>query len=525
MMKIHNLKQRLGHALLLIVAVVGAITLFTNLSFTGGPAKVSAAECVLTYDAPTKTLTVEPGDFPTDFKFKANVSTAETIVFVSESNSADKVIAPVNCQSLFANLTNLKHFKGLQNFDTKHVTNMDSMFLGCTKLEILNLNTFDTAKVTQMQYMFSQCSKLTSLNVRGFDTAEVLNMRNMFDGCVALRHLDLTAFETAKVTTMEGLFMDCSSLTTLDLSGFDTSSVESMQSMFEGTSNLSKLDLTAFNTENVWTMKYMFNQSGVSSLDLSSFNTAKVTTMFWMFCQCTNLKTLDLSSFNTSKVATTNGMTLMFGSTDALWKLTLGSAFTFVDPNQPGLGNPILDTVFNYNLKVNSTKWLHKTGGSDLSPIGDYEYVANEIVMNKALGTTDTYIWQGDLGDTTTKYVVQPSYTITIPATLSMSKDTPVATGAIELGAYPKLPYSAHTISVTESSTNHWVLTTPGGDNGPRYDLINDEPNGEILFTADGEQGAQVKNIYAQLQDSAHQFQYAGVYSDHINFTVQIVEE
>jgi len=46
-----------------------------------------------------------------------------------------------------------------------NVTNIRSMFHGCSSLEELNLSTFYTNNVTDMSCMFSGCSSLKELNL------------------------------------------------------------------------------------------------------------------------------------------------------------------------------------------------------------------------------------------------------------------------------------------------------------------------------------------------------------------------
>ncbi|MDR3190919.1 MAG: DUF285 domain-containing protein [Lactobacillaceae bacterium] len=423
-MKIHTLSQRLIRSLILVVTVVGAITLFTNLSFAGGPTVASAAESSLTYDSTTKTLTFGPGDFPTDYRDKVAANQAETIVFVTESKSSNKVIAPVDSSNLFQGLINLKQMKGMANFDTSNVKQMNQMFAGCTSLSKLDLSSFDTQNVEEMAFMFAACTKLIALDVSSFDTSAVEIMNEMFEACSSLQTLDLRTFEINDNKTFTGLFY----------------------------------------------------------------------------------------------------------GTSAMWKLTLGPKVDLRDFDI-ALANPIVDTVFNHNLKVNSTKWLHKIGGSDLNPTGDYEYTADEIKTAHTLGNTDTYVWQGDLGNTTVEYVVQPSYTITIPATITIPSATVAGTGNVTLSAYPKVPYEERFIhiSATSGGNNQWHLTTTGDATGAEYDFtaeggVNFKNGDDLVIEADVEAPATVKTNSASLTDNTHKFKYAGAYMDTVTFTIQTAD-
>ena len=73
----------------------------------------------------------------------------------------------------------------------------------------------DTQNVTDMCSMFNGCSGLTSLDLSPLNTKEVTTMRYMFDFCSGLTSLDLTPLDTQKVTDMGWMFNGCSSLTSL----------------------------------------------------------------------------------------------------------------------------------------------------------------------------------------------------------------------------------------------------------------------------------------------------------------------
>ena len=77
-----------------------------------------------------------------------------------------------------------------------NVTDMSTMFNGCSNLINLDLSHFDTSKVTNMQGMFNVCRNLTSLDLSGFDTSNVTRMYNMFSNCSNLK--SITATQTIK---------------------------------------------------------------------------------------------------------------------------------------------------------------------------------------------------------------------------------------------------------------------------------------------------------------------------------------
>ena len=83
-----------------------------------------------------------------------------------------------------------------------------------------------------MVYYFADFDKMTSIDLSALDTSEVTNMGSMFDGCSSLTNLDVRNFDTSQVTNMNGMFSWCNKLTSLDVSNFDTSKVTDMSYMF-----------------------------------------------------------------------------------------------------------------------------------------------------------------------------------------------------------------------------------------------------------------------------------------------------
>ena len=135
---------------------------------------------------------------------------------------------------------------------------MGWMFFGCNNLTTLDLSNFDTKNVTDMQSMFNICNNLTTLNLSNFDTKNVTTMGGMFLGCRNLTELDLSNFDTQNVTDMHSMFYGCSNLTTLNVSRFNTTKVTNMNRMFFVCNNLNTLNLSNFDTQNVTDMGWMF---------------------------------------------------------------------------------------------------------------------------------------------------------------------------------------------------------------------------------------------------------------------------
>jgi surface protein len=208
---------------------------------------------------------------------------------------------PTSCSHWFKDCIYLTRIEGIRNLNTENVTDMSSMFLGCSSLSSLDLTNFDTGNVTDMSRMFRGCRDLTSLDVTNFNTEKVTDMSSMFQNCYDLTSLDVSNFNTSKVTDMCWMFFGCHKLTSLNVSKFNTTEVTDMSDMFENCYALTSLDLTNFNTAKVKNMRFMFyGCSALTTIYASNkFVTDKVTDNgSKMFYGCKNLKGYDDSKID-----------------------------------------------------------------------------------------------------------------------------------------------------------------------------------------------------------------------------------
>ena len=121
---------------------------------------------------------------------------------------------PTSCYSWFCDFGNLKQIEGIENLNTTNVTEMASMFYGCSQLTSLDVTNFNTANVLAMSDMFSGCSSLTSLDVTNFNTENVVWIMKIFKGCSALTTIYVSdKFVMAKVDDESvDMFKDCTNL-------------------------------------------------------------------------------------------------------------------------------------------------------------------------------------------------------------------------------------------------------------------------------------------------------------------------
>ena len=271
--------------------------------------------------------------------------------------------APTSLRDFFEGCGALKTILNIENLNTTKVTDMSSMFYGCSALTSLDLSNFNTANVTDMACMFDYCWNLSSLNLSKFNTEKVTNMAYMFSACYKLSSLDLSKLNTANVTNMANMFTGCYALASLDLTNFNTAKVTNMSEMFRACTALTSLDLTKFNTEKVTNMSGMFyNCKKLSSLDLSKFNTEKVTTMAEMFYGCSALTSLDLTNFNTANVTY---ISYMFKDCSSLTTIYASDKFKTTKVNEYGGSNMFsgCKLLKGYEGTKTSSKYANYTTG------------------------------------------------------------------------------------------------------------------------------------------------------------------
>ena len=290
--------------------------------------------------------------------------------------------------------------------------NMNSWFYGCKSLTACDLGKLDTSNVTDMGSMFSGCSKLTSVgDLSGWNTSKVTDMRSMFSGCSSLTALDLSNWNTSNVTYMSTMFYSCSKLTSVgDLSGWSTSNVSKMGAMFSGCSSLTTLgDLSSWNTSNVTDMNSMFNGcSSLTALDLSGWNTSNVIYMGGMFSGCSSLTSADLSGWNTSNVT---NMFSMFGGCKSLTACDLGkldtSNVTDMDSMFSGCSSLTTLNLSNWNTSNVTSMLCMFQNCSKLTTLGDLSSwnTSNVTDMGSMFSVCTSLTTLGDLSSWNTSNV------------------------------------------------------------------------------------------------------------------------
>jgi len=475
-----KLMRKIAQTLALLVVVVGgAVAPVAGVVIPGLQSVAYAADSSGTFgtakwEIKDNVLTIHAGTFGPNTNiispWMAYGSISITKVIIEPG-----VIANSQSKALFANFMALQKIEGIKNLDVSAVTNAADMFNGCSNLENLDIANWDTHSFEDTSRMFNFCQKLIKIPVENWNTG--------------------------KLKMAVDMFSTCQKITSMDLSGWNTVSLESVSAMFTSCTALKRVN--------------------VSTWDTTAFNNSAVTNMFYF---CTSLETLDLSGWDTRNVT---NMISLFGSNTKLWKLTLGPncqlASNFALTPLPAVGTRF-DMLYT---TTSATEWREVGTSTNPHDPNGVILAGSAIPANhNDSGVTHTYVWQGTPGDTTVDYTVDPAYTIEIPSSITIDSTEKYGSGAVVLGANPKLPYEDSLITIGVASTDDWKLKVAHDDTGVTYRFGtsttgNQLSSGEVLtFFADGTNpSADSRTVYASVPDGS-QFKYAGTYTDTVNYTI-----
>lgn len=108
----------------------------------------------------------------------------------------------------------------------KGVTTLENLFSGITTVTEVDLNELDTRKVTSMSGMCMGCSGLVQCLMSGCRGDALTSMVNVFNSCTVLKHVDFGSYITGvfkpkKLTDIRNMFNWCKAITSINMSMFD----------------------------------------------------------------------------------------------------------------------------------------------------------------------------------------------------------------------------------------------------------------------------------------------------------------
>ena len=138
------------------------------------------------------------------------------------------------------------------------LTDINQVFKNCAELTELDISGWDTSecrtftdfnKNSYTRGLFGGCSKLRKIyGLSGLDTRNVTDMGSLFRGCSALTSIDVSKWDTRNVTDMNDMFNRIDSMQSLNISNFDTRKAKVGGNYgFMSSDNLRSLDMSGDN--------------------------------------------------------------------------------------------------------------------------------------------------------------------------------------------------------------------------------------------------------------------------------------
>lgn len=151
--------------------------------------------------------------------------------------------------SMFANCASLVSIAGLDLFLSSGAcapVNLNSMFSGCSVLNIPNLNYWQMRFVQNLNSFFSGCNLETTKDIcDNWEIGELTNIGHMFDGCTKLKEIQFN-YGANKIAQAPGFILGCNQLHTLNIGQFDFSNcinTNALEYFFNGCTSLRNINL------------------------------------------------------------------------------------------------------------------------------------------------------------------------------------------------------------------------------------------------------------------------------------------
>ncbi len=197
------------------------------------------------------------------------------------------------------------------------------MFNRITKLDnIAEISGFDSSNVLDMSYMFNNTNLTDLVTLENWDTRNVTNMNSLFSNILSLTTLEgLKRWNTSKVTDLSWTFKNTSISSLKGLENWDVSSVTTLLATFQDNPNLTSVEeLANWDTSNVKNIDQLFLKTALEDLHgLENWDVSKVTGFINVFANIQTLKSIEaLKNWDTSN---TTYMTYLFWMNSSLKKL------------------------------------------------------------------------------------------------------------------------------------------------------------------------------------------------------------
>ena len=210
------------------------------------------------------------------------------------------------------------------SFDTRNVTNMNSMFLSTSNIEEIDLINFNTSQVTNIASMISNSPKLKELDVSSWDTSKVSSLSAFVNtNTNSLTSIDFSGWDFSSITSAS-VFVNLTGGVPSSLKKVNFSNVifpSNCNSFFIYINNVEELILDNVDTSHVTNMTAMFANVKFEKLDFSGWDTSNVNSYQSFLSGATNLIEVDLSNFSFQYCYSSSSYGGMLSGTTSLKKV------------------------------------------------------------------------------------------------------------------------------------------------------------------------------------------------------------
>jgi surface protein len=177
------------------------------------------------------------------------------------------------------NITDVRNMfyycQNMTSIPALHISNVPSvycMFYRCDSLTKIDMTNYDLSETTDAENFVRNCINLRSIDARGIKLSKLTNMFTMFIGCTKLEEIKGCAdWDISQVNCMTSTFYNCVKLIELDLSKWVVDNVTNVGGLFKGC-NLISLNLSNWNLANCTDFTEMMKDTKIQNLYLNNVN-------------------------------------------------------------------------------------------------------------------------------------------------------------------------------------------------------------------------------------------------------------
>ncbi|BCE01074.1 BspA family leucine-rich repeat surface protein [Marinicellulosiphila megalodicopiae] len=297
--------------------------------------------------------------------------------------------------------------KSIEQWGDMQWQSMHQAFMGCTDVNIVDIDAPNLSEVSDMSYMFSlvylfnqdighwNVSSVTNMegafkyafsfnqNLDNWDTASVTNMQEMFFSAADFNQ-SIESWNTSEVTNMSGMFREAKSFNQ-NINNWNVSSVINMNEMFNNSEHFNQ-PLDKWDVNSVKSMSRIFRGAVNFNQNIANWNVSNVTSFSGAFNGATQFNQ-DLSAWVVSSVTEMSSMFAYSGFDQdiSLWDI---SSVKFMN----GMFDETELSTVNYDLLLVS--WSNQMPQDGvIFGAGSSRYSAGSIAQTARTALIETFGW------------------------------------------------------------------------------------------------------------------------------------